>query len=144
MGLAEKILKVMNDNNITPYRLSKDTGIPYTTLSKILNGTTKSPQVSSLQIIADYLQKPLDFFTEGDQTDNGQGTVPEWATNKDKRDFKKMLEEDTGLMFDGVPIEGEDRERVMQVLEALFWDAKKTSKEKFTNKRYKKQTDNNE
>ncbi|WP_238555848.1 hypothetical protein [Paenibacillus alvei] len=46
-------------------------------------------------------------------------------------------------MFDGVPIEDEDREKVMQVLEVLFWDAKKRSKEKFTNKRYKKKSDEN-
>ncbi|UHA76128.1 helix-turn-helix domain-containing protein [Paenibacillus sp. 481] len=56
--------------------------------------------------------------------------IPEWATPKDKRDFKKMLEEDAEVMFDGVPIDGDDRDRVMQVLQALFWDAKKRNKRK--------------
>ncbi|GAV10130.1 helix-turn-helix domain-containing protein [Paenibacillus sp. NAIST15-1] len=57
-------------------------------------------------------------------------SIPEWATWKDKKDFRQLLEEDSEIMFDGVPIEEEDRERVLQVLEALFWDAKKRNKRK--------------
>lgn len=128
----------MSLKKVSRYKLSKDTGIPYTTLTNILMNKTKDPQVAALRTIADYFGKPLDYLTGGEN----QEMIPEWANSKDKRDFKKMLEEDTSLMFDGVPIEGEDRERVMQVLEALFWDAKKTSKEKFTNERYKKKSDN--
>lgn len=41
-----------------------------------------------------------------------------------------MLEEDPEVMFDGVPMDEDDRERVIQVLEALFWDAKKRNKRK--------------
>ncbi|MBN3523108.1 helix-turn-helix domain-containing protein [Paenibacillus apiarius] len=62
-------------------------------------------------------------------------SIPEWATWKDKRDFKKLLEEDAEIMFDGVPIEEDDRERVIQVLEALFWDAKKRNKRKLNRNR---------
>jgi len=57
-------------------------------------------------------------------------TIPPWATKKDVRDFKKMLEEDVPVMFDGVPLDDEDREKVKKVLEAIFWDAKKKNKRK--------------
>lgn len=57
-------------------------------------------------------------------------SIPEWATWKDKKDFRQLLEEDSEIMFDGVPIDEEDRERVLHVLEALFWDAKKRNKRK--------------
>jgi len=140
VSISQKIEEMMKLKNISRYKLAKETGIPYTTLTNILLNKTKDPQVSALQTIADYFDKPLDYFTG----DNEQDRIPEWANDKDIRDFKKMLEEDTDVMFDGVPIKGEDRERVIQVLEALFWDAKKTSKEKFTNNRYKKGTDNND
>ncbi|WP_407306425.1 hypothetical protein [Desulfosporosinus sp. SB140] len=56
--------------------------------------------------------------------------VPSRATSKDKRDFKKMLEEDDDLMFDGVPIEGEDQQRIKDVLTGLFWEAKQMNKRK--------------
>nr|WP_237089760.1 hypothetical protein [Paenibacillus larvae] len=46
----------------------------------------QKPQVSTLQAIADYFGKPLDYFTGND---NEEGDIPEWASSKDKRDFKK-------------------------------------------------------
>jgi len=61
---------------------------------------------------------------------NNQLKIPSWATSKDKRDFKKMLEEDAPVMFDGVPLDEEDREKVLKVMEAIFWDAKKRNKRK--------------
>jgi len=59
-----------------------------------------------------------------------QLVIPTWATSKDKRDFKKMLEEDAPVMFDGVPLDEEDKEKVLKVMEAIFWDAKKRNKRK--------------
>ncbi|BFH15846.1 helix-turn-helix domain-containing protein [Paenibacillus melissococcoides] len=83
--------------------------------------------------LADMLHTSADYLLG--RTDNplalhAAGTIPEWATAKDKRDFRKMLEEDPEVMFDGVPMDEDDRERVIQVLEALFWDAKKRNKRK--------------
>jgi transcriptional regulator with XRE-family HTH domain len=69
-------------------------------------------------------------------------TSPKWANNKDKRDFKKMLEDDAPVMFDGVPIEGEARQRVMDVLTGLFWEAKEMNKKTYSRK--KNTTDNKE
>ncbi|MEV3394091.1 transcriptional regulator [Paenibacillus larvae] len=86
----------------------------------------QKPQVSTLQAIADYFGKPLYYFTGND---NEEGDIPEWASSKDKRDFKKMLGEDIPIMFDGVPIDDENREKVKRVMEAIFWDAKKKIKE---------------
>lgn len=142
MEIAEKILNLMAERDITKYRLAKDAKIPYTTLIKILDGTTKHPQIDSLKQIADYFDKPVDYFTEN--TDH-EKRVPEWATPKDIHDFKKMLEEDAPVMFDGVPIEGESRQRVLDVLTGLFWDAKQMNKKTYGRKNTKKNTtDNND
>lgn len=59
-------------------------------------------------------------------------SIPAWATRKDVRDFKKMLQEDVPIMFDGVPLDEEDKEKVLKVMEAIFWDAKKKNKRKPT------------
>lgn len=56
--------------------------------------------------------------------------VPEWATYKDRRDFKKMLEDDDDLMFDGIPLDEEDKKRIKDVLTGLFWEAKQMNKRK--------------
>jgi len=63
--------------------------------------------------------------------------VPNWATSKDIRDFKKMLEDDAPVMFDGVPIEGEARQRVMDILTGLFWEAKEMNKTTYGRKKKK-------
>ncbi len=55
-------------------------------------------------------------------------SIPFWATSKDNRDFRKMLQEDGDLMFDGIPFDENARQRIMDVLTGLFWEAKKMNK----------------
>lgn len=128
MEIAEKIQRLMDEKGITAYRLSKETGVSYTGLSKILNLQTKNPQIDSLKLIADYFDKPIDYFMDVSET-------PEWANSKDKRDFKKMLEEDGEVMFDGMPISDVGKQRVMDVLTGLFWEAKEMNKKKYGKKK---------
>jgi transcriptional regulator with XRE-family HTH domain len=125
VDIAEKIHELMNQRGITPYRLSKETGVSYTGLTKILNGTTKNPQIDSLKLIADYFGQSVDYFT-----DEEERKIPDWATAKDKRDFKKFLTEDSEIMFDGVPMTEESKQRILGYVEAMFWDAKKQNKRK--------------
>lgn len=51
------------------------------------------------------------------------------------RDFKKMLEEDEPVMFDGVPMSTEDKEKVKRIMEALFWEAKEMNKKTYGRKK---------
>lgn len=125
MDIAEKILNLMAERGITKYRLAKDSRVPYTTLIKILDGTTKNPQVDSLQQIADYFGKPVDYFI-----DKEEPPTPDWATAKDKRDFKKFMDSDAEIMFNGVPMSEESKQRILGYVEAMFWDAKKQNKRK--------------
>lgn len=76
--------------------------------------------------------------------ESAQSTTPEWASSKDIRDFKKMLQEDVPVMFDGVPIEGEARQRVMDVLTGLFWEAKEMNKKTYGRKKKNTSDDNQE
>jgi len=62
-------------------------------------------------------------------------STPEWATSKDKRDFKKMLEDDEPIMFDGVPLDEGDKEKIKRVMEAMFWDAKEKNKKTYGRKK---------
>lgn len=122
MSISDNIMALMNENKLTRYKLSKVSGVPYTTLTQILNGRTKDPQVAALQKIADYFDIPLDYITSNE-------FVPEWATDKDRLDFKVLLDQPLPIMFDGVPIDDDDRERISRVLEGMFWDMKKSEKD---------------
>lgn len=80
------------------------------------------------------LEKELERNYKNKTTEGNEKSVltPSWASKKDTRDFKKMLEEDAPVMFDGVPLDDEDKEKIMRVMEAIFWDAKKKNKRKAT------------
>ncbi|MCL6605516.1 MAG: helix-turn-helix domain-containing protein [Paenibacillus sp.] len=66
-NISERIQKLMDESKISKYKLAKDTGIPYTTLSQILSNRTENPQVKSLQTIAIYFGKPLGYITGGEE-----------------------------------------------------------------------------
>lgn len=62
MSIPRQIQLLMEANKVSRYKLSRETSIPYTTLTQIINGRTKDPQVSALQTIAHYFNKPLDYL----------------------------------------------------------------------------------
>jgi HTH-type transcriptional regulator, competence development regulator len=129
--LADKILELMNEQGITKYRLSKETGVSYTGLTKILSGQTKHPQIDSLKAIAIFFNKSLDYFLEQEN----EHQSPEWATTKDLADIKRILEEDQPVLFDGVPITDENRQRAMDILTGLLWEAKELNKKTYGHKK---------
>ena len=53
---TDKIIKLMEERNITVYKLSKMTNYDRTNLKKILNGEIKEPTISTVIAIADALE----------------------------------------------------------------------------------------
>lgn len=139
MTLGEKLVRLREQKGLSQYEVANRLGIKRPRYNSWEQNIAK-PRLEMLKKLAEFYDVKPEYLLGYEPSESA--TVPEWANSKDKRDFKKMLLEDPVVMFDGVPIEGKDRERVMQVLEALFWDSKKESKEKFTNKRYKEKSDN--
>lgn len=62
MRISEKLHELMRLKNLSRYRLAKESGVPYTTLIKILDGTTKNPQIESLVALADYFGVSVDYL----------------------------------------------------------------------------------
>lgn len=60
MGIPERINKLMKKQGLTRYKLAKASKVPYTTLIKILDGTTKNPQIETLSAIAEVLNVSVD------------------------------------------------------------------------------------
>ena len=61
--MYKKIENLLKQRNITPYRLSKDTGIPYTSLHDWKTGRSK-PKIDKLIILANYFNVPLNYFVD--------------------------------------------------------------------------------
>ena len=61
--MKEKILKLMEEKNITAYRLSKEIGISQATLSNWKRRNCL-PRVDVLKKLADYFGVTVDYFLE--------------------------------------------------------------------------------
>lgn len=65
--MYEVFEKLCESRNVTPYKVSKETGVSRSTLSDWKKGRSR-PKLDKLQLIADYFGVPLDAFTkEGGQ-----------------------------------------------------------------------------
>lgn len=61
--MYEKFERLLKERNLTPYRVSLDTGIAQSTLSDWKTGRSK-PKVDKLTILADYFGVPIEYFLE--------------------------------------------------------------------------------
>lgn len=113
-------------------QLAEIAGISTSQISRIENGRRGVPKPQTIEKLAKALaisySEMMDQagYLRPEETEQ----IPEWASSRDKRDFKKMLEEDGELMFDGVPLDDEDKQRIKDVLTGLFWEAKHMNKRK--------------
>ncbi|MBY9078267.1 helix-turn-helix transcriptional regulator [Paenibacillus sp. HN-1] len=61
--IADRLKSLIEEKGLTRYKLAKLTKVPYTTLIKIMDGTTKNPQIETLNAIADYFGVSVDYLT---------------------------------------------------------------------------------
>lgn len=59
--MYEKIQKLLDDNAMSAYKLSKEADIPYTCLADWKSGKSK-PKVDKLMKLADYFGVPIEYF----------------------------------------------------------------------------------
>lgn len=91
------------------------------TISQYETGVN-DPDTSTLRKIASLLGCTTDYLL-------GITDEPSKPSSRDKKDLKKLLEE-SEVMFDGVPLDDDDKRRVEDVLTGLFWEAKQMNKRK--------------
>ncbi|CAM4336560.1 helix-turn-helix domain-containing protein [Paenibacillus alkaliterrae] len=126
MSLGTRIKHLRIERGLTQLDIASQLDMGRSNLGHIENDRV-TPTSEDLQKMADILNTTTDYLLGRDLS---TATIPDWATHKDKRDFKKLLEEDGEIMFDGVPMSPADRIRVMDVLTGLFWEAKQMNKHK--------------
>lgn len=64
MSIAKRITKLIDKKSISRYQLAKLSKVPYTTLIKVIDGTTKNPQIDTLNSIAAALNVSIDDITQ--------------------------------------------------------------------------------
>ena len=77
MNYIDRIKKIKNDKKITNDKLSELTGIPLSTLSKIMAGISDSPKLANIVSIADALGCSLDYIVNGTPENHNNCTLAE-------------------------------------------------------------------
>ncbi len=145
--MYEIFAQLCKQHGVTPYKVSKETGVSQPTLSEWKKGTY-TPKQDKLQKIADYFGVTLDYLMGNAHID--EQTPPETQkaptlNKKDERDIaktlgqlKETLENEEGLVFDGNPMTDEAKESILAAMEVGLQMAKLKNKEKYTPKKYRK------
>lgn len=66
--IFEQLLQKLN---VTPYKISKETGVTQTTLSNWKNGKS-TPSTANMQKIADYFNVSIDYLMTGEENEGGE------------------------------------------------------------------------
>lgn len=139
--MYEVFEQLLQKYDVTPYRVSKETGVTQTALSNWKTGRS-TPTTKTLQKIADYFGVTIDYLMTGEVAEEDNKKV---LTPKDEKDIEKILEQtrgqlmnQEGLMFDGDPASPEAIDSILSAMQIGMELAKKKNKEKYTPKKYKK------
>ncbi|SFE74218.1 DNA-binding transcriptional regulator, XRE-family HTH domain [Paenibacillus algorifonticola] len=120
MGMRIKALR--EKRGISQEELAEILGMKRTNISNYEAGRAVPPG-NIIRDLATELRSTADHIL-GIESDH----IPSWASSKDILDFKKMLEEEHEIMFDGVSMNAADKKRVNDILTGLFWEAKEMNR----------------
>lgn len=141
--MYERFEQLLKENNVTPYRVAKETGIATATLSDWKNGRS-TPKTDKLQKIADYFGVSIEYFSGNPEGKEADPVGKKELNRRDQRDIEKVLNEardqllnSEGLMFDGKPATQDEIQQILDAMQIGLEMAKKKNKEKYTPKKYK-------
>lgn len=137
--MYEIFSKLLHTYGVTPYKVSKETGVSQSTLSDWKLGKV-TPKSDTMKKLADYFGVSIDYLMTGKE---GTEKEPQLKP-RDEKDIKEILTsteqllKQDGLMFDGQPASPEAIDSILSAMQIGMEMAKKKNKEKYTPKKYKK------
>lgn len=124
-NLASRIINLRESKNMKQSDLARRLSLDKSSMSKIENGTRK---VSSDEIlkIANIFEVSTDYLLGNNEKNHKS---PDWATEADRIDLDKLLQSNTPMGYGGMSMEPEDKEKVRNVIEGIYWDRLKKLRE---------------
>lgn len=94
--MYEIFSKLIQERGITPYKVSKDTGVSQSTLSDWKRGVS-TPKQDKLQKIADYLGVSIDYLMTGEEKDGDRYYLNDETAQMAQKLFENK---DLRILFD--------------------------------------------
>ena len=143
--MYEIFSELLQKYGVTPYKVSKETGVSQSTLSDWKRGIS-TPKPDKLQKIADYFGVPLTYLLIGNTSEQKKEKSSE-LNSRDERDIAKDLDsimeklstgESGPASYNGEELDPEAAELFRDELKIALRRLKIINKEKYTPKKYKK------
>lgn len=134
--MYEVFEQLLQKHGVSPYKVSKDTGVTQTSLSNWKTGKS-TPTTKTLQRLADYFGVTLDYLMTGKEEPKEKS--PE-LTARDEKDIAKTLNkvmeqfennENGPLYYDGEEIDETSRILIRNAFEYIIRETKKENKVKY-------------
>lgn len=119
----KRLKECREEKELTYGDLAEVASVTPTYIEKLETEATELPGLRTFYAIADKLGVTPDYL--GGFTNDKQGRSPDTPKPKELTD---LLNKD--IMFHGVPLDDEERQKILAVMEAMFWDAKAKNKRK--------------
>lgn len=123
--MHERIRQLRIDKGLTQQELADTLGITQQAVGRWERGLA-TPDTSTLPRLADFFGVTVDYLLG--RTDEPTTTIQQKQEQKRPKDLQKFLDQQQ-IMFDGVPLTEDDKEKIRKALELIFWDAKQKNKE---------------
>ena len=124
MGIGDKLQQLISQKNTNVNELSIQAKVSPSTLYSIIKRNNTKADIDVLIRIANILGVPVEFFS--DEIYLNPASQP---TKKVPKDLKKILE-DEEVTLNGRMMSAEDKEKMMRIIEAAFYEAKEMNKRK--------------
>lgn len=115
MTLAKRLINLRNKRGLSQYEVAEKLGIKRARYNAWEQEISK-PRTDMLNKIADLFEVTPDYLLGFDHNDTNE--LPDKS-----KDFREVLM-DERLTIDGKPLTQEDKEKLLRVIEAMFWDSK--------------------
>ncbi|MCH4164254.1 MAG: helix-turn-helix domain-containing protein [Lentilactobacillus diolivorans] len=117
---AERLKQLRKEKKgLTQEMVAKQIGIAKTTYSAYEQGK-RQPDYDTLNRLAKYFNASVDYLLGN--TFSRNGSVPNWATDKDRRDLQKFLENNANSMtYGGEELTNDEKQQLRVAMETIFW-----------------------
>ncbi|QXE19500.1 helix-turn-helix domain-containing protein [Clostridium sp. 001] len=143
MDIAHNLKKLRSERGLTQIELSKNLNINRATYAHYETGR-REPDIETLKLLADYFNVSVDYLlgNTDKKEPNTENDIPQEysdkykVTKKDIKQHDEVLEHAQAFMMDD-KVGEEDKEKLVAVINKLYWDSKAKNKEKFGKKKKK-------
>ncbi|WP_051331021.1 helix-turn-helix domain-containing protein [Aneurinibacillus terranovensis] len=121
---SSRLKQGLTKKNITVEQVAEECHVKPSYIEELITDPKKLPGVGTLYKLAELIDVTPDYLAGF--TDDPKGFDPRTPRPKEMEEFLDQEE----VMFQGIPLSEEDKEKVKNVLAAVFMDAKKRNKRK--------------